>query len=84
MVFLDQIIREAASVMHEKMMKNEDKYNTVEDPETVSREIDITGVKVQEIAAKQCVCGISLIILSVTRSLKHFDLWLNSTTTARL
>ena len=26
----------------------------------------------------------SIILLSVTRSLKHFDLWLNSTTTARL
>lgn len=54
-VFLDQIIKEAASVMHEQMMKNEDKYNAVEDPETVSREIGITGVKIQDMAAKRCV-----------------------------
>lgn len=52
-VFLDQIIKEAASVMHDQMMKNEDKYNAVEDPETVSREIGITGVKIQDMAAKR-------------------------------
>lgn len=52
-VFLDQIIREAAQVMHDQMQKNEDKYNAVEDPETVSREIGITGVKIQDMAAKR-------------------------------
>ena len=52
-VFLDQIIKEAASVMHEHMKKNEDKYAAVEDPETVSREIGITGVKIQDMAAKR-------------------------------
>lgn len=52
-VFLDQIIREAASVMHEQMRKNEDKYNAVEDPETTSLEIGITGIKIQDMAAKR-------------------------------
>ncbi|KAJ7677323.1 hypothetical protein B0H17DRAFT_1079373 [Mycena rosella] len=52
-VFLDQIIKEAAQVMHEQMQKNEEKYNAVIDPETVSREIGITGVKIQDMAAKR-------------------------------
>ncbi|EJF58388.1 arginyl-tRNA synthetase [Dichomitus squalens LYAD-421 SS1] len=52
-VFLDQIIREAASVMHEQMRKNEDKYNAIEDPENVATEIGITGVKIQDMAAKR-------------------------------
>jgi len=52
-VFLDQIIKEAGHVMHEQMMKNEDKYNAVEDPEETSLEIGITGVKIQDMAAKR-------------------------------
>ncbi|KAI0641457.1 arginyl-tRNA synthetase [Trametes meyenii] len=52
-VFLDQIIREATSVMHEQMRKNEDKYNAVEKPEEVAQEIGITGVKIQDMAAKR-------------------------------
>ncbi len=54
-VFLDQIIKEAAFVMHEQMRKNEDKYNAVEDPEYVSLEIGITGIKIQDMAAKRFV-----------------------------
>lgn len=56
-VFLDQIIREAAGVMHDQMQKNEDKYNAIEDPETTSREIGITGVKIQDMAAKRWVAS---------------------------
>ncbi|PBK72242.1 arginyl-tRNA synthetase [Armillaria solidipes] len=52
-VFLDQIIKEAAQVMHEQMQKNEDKYAAIEDPETTSREVGITGVKIQDMAAKR-------------------------------
>ncbi|KAM5541671.1 hypothetical protein V8D89_004652, partial [Ganoderma adspersum] len=52
-VFLDQIIREAASVMHEQMRKNEDKYNAIEDPENVATEVGITGIKIQDMAAKR-------------------------------
>ncbi|CAK5268593.1 unnamed protein product [Mycena citricolor] len=52
-VFLDQIIREAAQVMHEQMQKNAEKYSAVEDPETTAREIGITGVKIQDMAAKR-------------------------------
>src|SRR5215470_15327841 len=51
-VFLDQIIREAGEVMHEQMKKNEEKYSAVEDPEYVSQEIGISGVKIQDMAAK--------------------------------
>jgi arginyl-tRNA synthetase len=54
-VFLDQIIQEAAQVMHDQMQKNEEKYKAVEDPEMVSREIGITGVKIQDMAAKRLV-----------------------------
>ncbi|KDQ54337.1 hypothetical protein JAAARDRAFT_38498 [Jaapia argillacea MUCL 33604] len=52
-VFLDQIIKEAGNVMLEQMMKNEEKYKAVEDPEGVSREIGITGIKIQDMAAKR-------------------------------
>ncbi|KAI8974811.1 arginyl-tRNA synthetase [Trametes punicea] len=52
-VFLDQIIREAAAVMHEQMRKNADKYNAIEDPEHVAQEIGITGIKIQDMAAKR-------------------------------
>ncbi|KAJ7301371.1 hypothetical protein DFH08DRAFT_907012, partial [Mycena albidolilacea] len=52
-VFLDQIIKEAAQVMHEQMQKNEDKYAAIEDPERVALEIGITGVKIQDMAAKR-------------------------------
>lgn len=52
-VFLDQIIREASSVMHEQMKRNEAKYNNIEDPETVAREVGITGIKIQDMAAKR-------------------------------
>lgn len=54
-VFLEQIIKEAQSVMHDQMKKNEAKYAAVEDPETVSQETAITGIKIQDMAAKRCV-----------------------------
>jgi len=52
-VFLDQIIKEAASVMHEQMKRNEEKYNSIENPEHVSQEVGITGIKIQDMAAKR-------------------------------
>ena len=63
-VFLDQIIKEAAAVMHEQMRKNEEKYNAVEDPEKVALEIGITGVKIQDMAAKRYVLSLHTIIRS--------------------
>lgn len=54
-VFLDQIIREAASVMHDQMKKNEEKYAAVADPEHTSLEVGITGVKIQDMTAKRLV-----------------------------
>ena len=56
-VFLDQIIKEAASVMHEQMKRNEEKYNSIEDPEYVSQEVGITGIKIQDMAAKRYTFG---------------------------
>ncbi|KAJ6572594.1 hypothetical protein B0H10DRAFT_1964408 [Mycena sp. CBHHK59/15] len=53
MVFLDRIIKKAGDMMHEQMKKNEDKYAAVEDLETMSLEIAITGIKIQDMAAKQ-------------------------------
>jgi len=52
-VFLNQIIDEAANVMHEQMRANEEKYAAVEDPVGTSAEIGITGVKIQDMAAKR-------------------------------
>ncbi|KZT69980.1 arginyl-tRNA synthetase [Daedalea quercina L-15889] len=52
-VFLDEIIREAGSVMHEQMRKNEDKYANVHEPEATAEEIGISGIKVQDMSAKR-------------------------------
>lgn len=52
-VFLNEIIKEAGNVMHEQMQKNEEKYNAVVDPEETALEIGITGVKIQDMAAKR-------------------------------
>ncbi|KAH9968508.1 hypothetical protein BGW80DRAFT_1461893 [Lactifluus volemus] len=52
-VFLDQIIREAASVMHDQMRKNQEKYAAVEDPERTSLEVGLTAIKIQDMAAKR-------------------------------
>ncbi|KAG6890769.1 hypothetical protein C0992_012742 [Termitomyces sp. T32_za158] len=52
-VFLEQIIKEAADVMFNQMKQNEEKFAAVEDPETTAREIGITGVKIQDMAAKR-------------------------------
>lgn len=57
-VFLEQIIHEATQVMHEQMQKNEEKYKAIEDPETTSREIGITGIKIQDMAAKRYVSSL--------------------------
>jgi len=54
-VFLEEIIKEAQSVMHDQMKKNEVKYAAVEDPETVAQETAITGIKIQDMAAKRYV-----------------------------
>lgn len=54
-VFLDQIIQEATNVMHEQMQKNEEKYAAIENPETTSQEIGITGIKIQDMAAKRYI-----------------------------
>jgi len=52
-VFLEQTIRETPSVMH-KQMKNEEKYAAVEDPEQTSVKVGLTGIKIQDMAAKRC------------------------------
>ncbi|CAG7849781.1 Probable arginine--tRNA ligase, cytoplasmic; AltName: Full=Arginyl-tRNA synthetase; Short=ArgRS [Serendipita indica DSM 11827] len=52
-VFLNQIIKESADVMMEQMMKNEEKFKQIEDPEYVAREVGITAIKVQDMQAKR-------------------------------
>jgi len=37
----------------EQMQKNEEKYNQIENPEYVAREIGITAIKVQDMQAKR-------------------------------
>lgn len=75
-VFLDQIIKEAAQVMHEQMQKNDEKYKAVEDPETVSREIGITGVKIQDMSAKRYVA----LMRSFTSDLRPTELTITRST----
>ena len=53
-VFLEQIIREAASVMYEQMKKNREKYVAVEDPEQTSLEVGLAAIKIQDMALKRC------------------------------
>ena len=53
-VLLEHIICKAASVVHEQMMKNEEKYAIVEDPEQTSLKVGLTGIKIQDMAAKRC------------------------------
>jgi len=62
-VFLDQIIKLAGNVMHDQMKKNQDKYANIGDPEMTSLEIAITGVKIQDMAAKRFVSASSLVSL---------------------
>ena len=64
-VFLDDIIREASEIMHEQMKKNADKYSSVEDPEGTSREIGITAIKIQDMAAKRSVVAILVSCLMI-------------------
>lgn len=70
-VFLDQIIREAASVMHEQMKKNQEKYAAVEDPERTSLEVGLTAIKIQDMAAKRCACHSPHFYLPHTSDYKH-------------
>ncbi|KAI0078583.1 arginyl-tRNA synthetase [Panus rudis PR-1116 ss-1] len=52
-VFLDQIIQEATSVMLEKMNQNPDKMAEIEDPKYVAQEVGISGIKIQDMTAKR-------------------------------
>ncbi|KAI5804586.1 hypothetical protein EDC01DRAFT_610726 [Geopyxis carbonaria] len=52
-VFLDDILAEAKSSMHEVMKKNEDKYSQVEDPEFVADTVGRTGVMIQDMSGKR-------------------------------
>ena len=52
-VFLDEIIHQAANVMHGQMMKNQEKYAAVEDPEKTSLEVSLAAIKIQDMAAKR-------------------------------
>ena len=70
-VFLEQIIREAASVMHEQMKKNEEKYAAVEDPEQTSLEVGLAAIKIQDMAAKRYALTA---LRSLSLSLSHSDL----------
>ena len=45
------------------MKKNKDKYANIDDPETTSLEIAITGIKIQDMAAKRFVSASSLVSL---------------------
>lgn len=54
-VFLEQIIEEAAKVMHEQMQSNEEKYKQIENPQETAQEIGITAIKIQDMSAKRLV-----------------------------
>lgn len=51
--FLDDILDEAKTSMHEQMAKNEEKYAQIEDPEYTSDVIGMTAVKIQDMSGKR-------------------------------
>jgi arginyl-tRNA synthetase len=71
-VFLEQIIREAASVMHEQMKKNQEKYAAVEDPEQTSLEVGLAAIKIQDMAAKRCATSSLSLSRHTDRTLAGF------------
>jgi arginyl-tRNA synthetase len=71
-VFLEQIIREAASVMHEQMKKNQEKYAAVEDPEQTSLEVGLAAIKIQDMAAKRCATSSLSLCCHTDRTLAGF------------
>ncbi|ORX38283.1 arginine-tRNA ligase [Kockovaella imperatae] len=52
-VFLSDILDEATEQMHEQMRSNDVKYSQIEDPETTSRIIGETAVKIQDMSGKR-------------------------------
>ena len=52
-VFLSELIKESASVIYEKMSENPDKLAQVENPEYVSEENGLSGIKIQDFTAKR-------------------------------
>ncbi|EJD38411.1 arginyl-tRNA synthetase [Auricularia subglabra TFB-10046 SS5] len=52
-VFLDEIIREAAAKVLETMRKDEQKYAAVTDPARTSLEVGISAVKIQDMQARR-------------------------------
>ncbi|EJD39929.1 arginyl-tRNA synthetase [Auricularia subglabra TFB-10046 SS5] len=54
-VFLQDIIREAAAKVQEVMLKDEKKYAAIEDPERTSREVGISAIKIQDMQAKRII-----------------------------
>lgn len=52
--FLDDILNEAAEVMHEQMRKSEDKYALIEDPAYTADILGQSAVKIQDMSAKRC------------------------------
>ncbi|KAF7730865.1 hypothetical protein EC973_001383 [Apophysomyces ossiformis] len=52
-VFLEDILDEAKEIMHDVMKKNEKKYAEIEEPEFVADTIGISGVKIQDNAARR-------------------------------
>lgn len=71
-VFLEEIIREAASVMHEQMKKNQEKYAAVEDPEQTSLELGLAAIKIQDMAAKRCATSFPSLSCHTDRTLAGF------------
>ncbi|CAL1698971.1 unnamed protein product [Somion occarium] len=52
-VFLNEIIKEATSVIYEKMSENAEKLAQIEDPQYVAQEVGISGIKIQDMSAKR-------------------------------
>jgi hypothetical protein len=58
-----QIIRRAASMMHEQTKKNEGKYAAVEHPEQTSLKVGLAAIKIQDMAAKRYVGALFILSL---------------------
>lgn len=53
--FLSEILEEASATMMEQMLKNEEKYAQIEDPQRCADTLGISAVKIQDFAGKRCV-----------------------------
>lgn len=67
--FLNDILRDVGDYMHEVMKKNQDKYQQVEDPDSVADILGISAVMCQDMAGKRFVLNLPCLTTYLSRGL---------------